>query len=204
MGGMKATQILRFGTRNRRRNLPGAPARRRGESDFVRAFERAYLKRFCVGGVGGREFEMFNYGIADFVWIAWRGKSHPEEATALTAEKIQQRLQKHLLTAFELKLRDWRRGLSQAYRYRYFADRAIVVLPPQAGRRARGNVSMFRRLKVGVWSFDKTTGKIHPIFTPTRTKARNAAAKEKAIELITRRLDFSKFLESRNAISHRL
>jgi hypothetical protein len=201
---MKATQILRFGARNPRRNLPGTQARRRGEADFVRAFERAYLQRFCARGVGGREFEMFNYGIADFVWVAWRGKSHPEEATALTVEKIQQRLLKHLLTAFELKLRDWRRGLSQAYRYRYFADRAIVVLPPQAARRARAHMSMFRRLKVGVWSFDKTTGKIHPIFTPIRMKARNAVAREKAIELITRQLDFGKFLESRDAVSHRL
>lgn len=200
---MKATQILRFGTRNRRRNLPGAAARRRGEADFVRGFEAAYLQRFCARGIGGREFEMFNYGIADFVWVAWRGKAHPEEATALTVEKIQQHLQKHLLSAFELKLRDWRRGLSQAYRYRYFADRAILVLPPQAARRARANVSMFRRLKVGVWSFDMTTGKIHPIFTPTRTKARNGVAREKAIQLITRRLDFGKFLESRDAISHR-
>lgn len=201
---MKATQILRFGTRNRRRNLPGAAARRRGEADFVRGFERAYLQRFCARGVGGREFEMFNYGIADFVWVAWRGKSHPEEATALTVEKIQQRLLKHLLTAFELKLRDWRRGLSQAYRYRYFADRAIVVLPPQAARRARAHVSMFRRLKVGVWSFDKATGKIHPIFTPTKTKAHNAVAKEKAIELITRRLNFGKLLESRDTGRYRL
>ena len=201
---MKSTQILRFGTRNRRRNLPGAAARRRGEADFVLAFERAYIQRFCARGVGGREFEMFNYGIADFVWIAWRAKSHPAEATALAMEKIQQHLQKHLLTAFELKLHDWRRGLSQAYRYRYFADRAIVVLPPQAARLARANVSLFRRLKVGVWSFDKTTGKIHPIFTPAKTKARNAVAREKAIQLITRRLDFGKLLKSGDAIIHRL
>jgi hypothetical protein len=201
---MKATQILRFGSRNPRRNLPKMQARRRGEADFVLAFERAYLKRFCARGVGGREFEMFNYGIADFVWVAWRGKSHPEEATAITVEKIQEHFQRHLLTAFELKLRDWRRGLSQAYRYRYFADRAIVVLPPQAARRARVNVSMFRRLKVGIWSFDKTTERIHPIFTPARTKARNAAAKQKAITLITKRLDFGKFLEGRDAVGHRL
>ena len=35
------------------------------------------------------------------------------------------------LVAVELKLRDWRRGLSQASRYRLFAERSYLALPHQ-------------------------------------------------------------------------
>ena len=52
------------------------------------------------------------------------------------------------LVAVELKLRDWRRGVAQAGRYRLFAERTFVALPAE---RVSGTlVSEARRNRVGV------------------------------------------------------
>jgi len=52
------------------------------------------------------------------------------------------------LVAVELKLRDWRRGVAQAGRYRLFAERSYVALP--AGRMSDSLVAEARRNQVGV------------------------------------------------------
>ncbi len=182
-------QILNFRTQNPRRNLPAELGKKRGEANFAGAFERVYLEHHSRSGVGGRYFAMSGFGIADFVWISWRSSSNPEEATALSLETIKKRLNRQHLTAFEIKLASWRKAVSQAYRYGYFADRAVVVLPPEAAKVAKAHLCLFRKLRVGLWSFDSNTGKIRKFFTP-RPQPRNPYAKEKAIELLARRLNF--------------
>jgi hypothetical protein len=54
--------------------------------------------------------------------------------------------------AFEMKLRNWKRALVQAYRYRAFADMSHVVLDGAYAARAIGSVRLFVRSNVGLMS----------------------------------------------------
>ncbi|MCW5547377.1 MAG: hypothetical protein KIT44_00265 [Opitutaceae bacterium] len=173
---------------NPRRNLPPRFSRKRTESNFLCAFERAYRTSVNPGGIVGRDLEVSGYGIADWVWIGWRRRATGEDATAYSLEKLPPSLRIH---AFELKISDWRRALSQAFRYSYFADRAIVVIPPQALRLARVHLDLFKRLRIGLWGFDSDSGRIRRVYTPRILKARNEKAKARAVQLILRRIKFS-------------
>jgi hypothetical protein len=94
-----------------------------------------------------------------------------------------------------MKLTDWRKGLAQAYRYGYFSDLAIVVLPPESAKLARAELTLFRKLNVGLWSFHRATGRILRHFTPRASKPRNAKAREKALDLFGAALKLGKFGE---------
>lgn len=183
---MQKTEMLRFKKRHPRRNLPAPLARKRGESNFVSSFSRAYVGSLASQGVGGKEFALSGFGIADFVWVAWHNKLNPAEATGLSVEQIKSLLTGHKLTAFEMKLSDWRKGLSQAYRYSYFADLAVVVLPPAVAGNAE--IQLFRDLNIALWSFDTTTKLIAKLFTPKQSGPRNAKAKDRATEALGRYL----------------
>ncbi len=184
------THLFDFKLRHPRRNLPPRFSRKRGESNFVSAFAKSYIASIASHGFGGNEFALSGFGIADFIWFAWRHSATSNDATALSLEKIKSRLVRQKLTAFEMKLSDWQKGLGQAYRYSYFADLAVVVLPPNIAKIAKAELKLFRKLGVGLWSFNKATGKIRKLFTP-RSKARSIKAKEKAIDSLGRFIKFS-------------
>lgn len=192
---MNAAQLLKFRQHHPRRNLPAALARKRGESNFVAAFAKAYISSVSPRGVGGREFALPGFGIADFIWIAWRNALNPNEGKALSIERIKSLLIRHELTAFEMKLSDWRKGLSQAYRYSYFADLAVVVLPPGLSATAKGDLSLFRESNVGLWSFNPDTGTIRKLFTPRSRGPRNLRAKDRALDSIGRVLKLGKLFK---------
>jgi hypothetical protein len=187
---IKSAQLLRFRQRHPRRNLPASLSRKRGESNFVSFFSRAYIESVGPNGFGSKEFALSGFGIADFVWIACRNDTNPDEGAALSVEKRKSLLNRHKLTAFEMKLSDWRKGLAQAYRYSYFADQAVVVLPPGPAAAAKGEIDLFRRSNVGLWSFDPATATIRKLFSPRSSGPRNPRAKEKAMESLGRRLQF--------------
>jgi hypothetical protein len=192
---MKTIHLFNSRCRHPRRNLPVEVNRKRGESNFVSAFTKAYIASIARHGIGTNEFALSGFGIADFIWLAWRHSANSDDGTALSVKKIKSRRTWQKLTAFEMKLTDWRKGFGQAYRYSYFADLAIVVLPPDTAKTAEADLKLFRKLSVGLWSFDKTSGKIRKIFTPRHSKPRNAKAKEKALESLGRSLKFSKFVK---------
>jgi hypothetical protein len=176
---------LSSGPSTPRQNLPAAVARKRGESNFVAAFQRGFTAEREGQGVGGRHFEMAGYGIADFVWMDF-GQSG-KRAGGTTGEPV--------LTAFEMKLKNWRRAISQAYRYSYFSDRAIVVLPHATADKAEEQLHVFQRLGIGLWSYEPKSMKIDMRFTPVATKAKNAIAHEKALNRFSRKLKFRKACE---------
>jgi len=167
---------------NPRRNLPASVARKRGESNFQLAFERAYLGAKQQSGVIWQDFALSGYGVADIVWISWNRSE--EGAATLSYEQLRRSLCRNRLTAFEMKITNWRTGLMQAHRYRYFSDRAILVLPPDAAKRATLEINIFRDMEVGLWSFNPKDTLIEKIYTPTSTKAKNSLAREKAINTI--------------------
>jgi hypothetical protein len=187
---MKSVRICNFKLGRPRRNLPATVRYKRGESNFVSAFSAAYIALARRGGIGGREFAMSNFGIADFVWIEWRRDDG--SGTAMSAEKLKSALALHRLTAFEMKLSDWRKGLAQAYRYGYFADAAMLIVPPETAKLAKAELDLFRQLRVGLWSFNSRSKKIRKFFTPRENKPRNKKAREKALDLFAAVVHFRK------------
>ena len=179
---MKGASTIEFRAFNPRRNLPESIRRKRGEANFVGAFHRNFADEMQGRGVGGRHFEMAGYGIADFVWMDYGGDggSHNGQTEAL------------VLTAFEMKLKDWRQACSQAYRYSYYSDRSIIVLPPDVADCAEQHLSFFKQMGIGLWSFEPKTKKIEKRFTPKASKAKNLTARESAIARISRKLDLGK------------
>jgi hypothetical protein len=56
--------------------------------------------------------------------------------------------------AFELKIRNWRRALAQAYRYSAFAHFSTVVLDQAYVHLALANLGLFERANIGLLSVD--------------------------------------------------
>lgn len=54
--------------------------------------------------------------------------------------------------AIEAKLKNWKRALMQAYRYKWFADYSYVVLDNAHAKAAIENVDSFKKLNVGLIS----------------------------------------------------
>lgn len=176
---MPTTQIKTFCIAHPRRNLPAVSSRRRLETIFSKAFERAFLTLDGNLGLGGHEFVVPGYGIADFVWAASRARSGNGNTFATSVT----------ITAFEMKLSDWRRALHQAYRYTYFSDRTIVVLPAKVGRVAKEALPLFKDLGVGLWIFKKDQRKITKVFTPRAKSPKNPTARERALMTLRRKFD---------------
>lgn len=67
--------------------------------------------------------------------------------------------------AFEMKLNNWKRALTQAFRYRSFANMAYVMLDEDHIRPALANIHRFVTANVGLLSID-TDGKINTHYEP--------------------------------------
>ena len=141
------------------------------EDRFAIAFSGAYDRQFCAIHKGttkfnramAREVPVNGFGIADLVTVSWGESAVPT------------------MRAFELKLSDWRRGLMQAHRYRFFADVAILVVPVSKIAIIDRFMRTFKALNVGLWGFDEATGIISQIFTPRPRRPPDRGHHEKAI-----------------------
>lgn len=174
---MNKPTSIRLNSFNPRRNLPGESGRKRGESNFLGAFERHLTSNVFETGYGGRYFSMFNYGIADFIWFIPNRNSKNNNSCSK-------------LFAFETKLDNWRRAFQQAYRYSYYSDAAFVVLPHDKSKRAIASLDLFQAHGIGLWLFDKKNSSVEQVFTPQKTTARNPAARQKAIAAISDKVNF--------------
>ncbi len=192
---------IQFDFYDSRKNFPASIARKRGESNFLRAFERAYFERSQMFGIAASEFALQHFGRADLIWIAWNPSEIDEDFSAIALHK---QLRRRKLVAFEAKLKDWRKGLQQAFRYRYFADKSILVMPADSINAAVSNLDHFRELEVGLWSFDKASGKIAEIYSPNRARAISKQAREDALSLITGKVDLGKICKHLDAVSKRV
>lgn len=190
---MSPSAILKMKFRHPRQNLP--TARKRAEANFVAAFARAYIAEI-EPGIGSREFALEGFGIADFIWIDWRRKKSGE-ASALSLAWKRKMLETSQMTAFEMKMSDWKKGLNQAFRYTYFAETSILVLPSEVANTAANSLVLFKRLNIGLWGFDKRSGMISKIFTPFPALAKNLKARQRAVEQV---LKLSKFDELTNSL----
>lgn len=171
---------IEFGCHDTRRNLPAASASKRGEVNFLAKFEKAYLAELTASNaehLAGREFGLDGFGRADVLFVGWKRSPRDEDFSAVSLKTLR-------LTAIEAKLKDWRKGLMQASRYRFFANRSVLVLPPATTAVALPFLSTFKALNVGLWEFDTSTCRLRKHFTPRMGRPLNAKAREKAVHLI--------------------
>jgi hypothetical protein len=166
-----------------RLNLPEKFRGNDPEAFFLREFQAAYLSSLRKRGVACRDFPLQGYGIPDLIWLSW---NHRNGATALKLRKNPAALHAKKLTAFEIKLSDWRKGMMQAYRYSYFANRSILIVPPSLAKNLKARLNTFHVLNVGLWVFDPQAKKIRKLFTPRLRQPKSSAAHQKAIHSLSR------------------
>jgi hypothetical protein len=170
---MNKPKSLNFNTYNTRRNLPPEIGRKRGEANFLGAFERNLISKVFKTGYGGRNFSLANYGIADLIWFL--PEKNRDSAT---------------LYAFETKLANWKRAFQQAYRYSFYSDVSCVVLPAQKSKPAVANIDLFELHGIGLWLFDKDSTIIEKVFTPFKSCARNPEVRQKVIDTLSAKVKF--------------
>ncbi len=184
-------RVLNFGRVNPRRNLPKCSSGRLREAHFVRAFERSFQKSSSARAVGGHEFGLNGYGIADFVWLEFQRSNTQQNSSRST----QTSPIKSILTAFEMKLEDWGKALAQAYRYRYFANRSIVVLarlrPSAMGHSRADIIQTFKKFGIGLWLFDRRACAIKEFWSPPKRRPFNKKARVEAELILLRKLDLT-------------
>jgi hypothetical protein len=181
----RCPRFVEFGSHDTSRNLPRTAVRENSELDFLRKFERSYIAEELGIAIAGREFALEGFGRADLIWLAWTSDATSNEFTALALKK------RVRLTAIEAKISDWRKGLQQAFRYRYFAHRSLLVLPMETALIASRFLATFKNLRVGLWAFDARTGRLHKWFTPRCTRPMNSTALQKALRVIESSLELS-------------
>jgi len=188
---LKHIPKLRF--KHPRSNLPRHTSQVQKENKFAIEFARQYLEqnRIIHGGTSktsielAREIGVNGLGIADIVAVAWIPRRGRRPSKPRTVRHFLRECSPSV-RAFEIKITDWRKGLMQAHRYRYFAHVAIVVVPPSAASIARKYLDTFKRLKVGLWSFDMDSKKINTFYSPRRKDPMTFEYKCKAVELVGR------------------
>ena len=70
------------------------------------------------------------------------------------------------LWAYELKLKNWRRGMYQALQYRAFAHSVAIVVPSEATKAINSKLRQFRAYRIGVLTFNARTGEIRVLVRP--------------------------------------
>jgi hypothetical protein len=168
---------LSFGNYNTRRNLPDHVGRKRGEANFLGAFVRTVVDEHPTPCLYGRQFAIPSCGVADLVLCTVDGDPSWVRSTTDPVS----------IVAFETKLSDWRRALQQAYRYRYYADQAFVVLPLGRETRAVEDRALFRQLGIGLCIYDPRCEAITILCEPNPGRPLNPRRRQQALDLICRR-----------------
>lgn len=130
---------------------------------FGRAFRVEVNKKLRKNQVFELVREMYipGFGIADMV-------------------AVRQNRNDTFLYAFEMKLKGWRKALSQAYRYKYYSDLVSVVLPFNEAEKASQYLKLFQILNIGLIAFDASRKIIHTFYEPKQELPLSKVANEKA------------------------
>lgn len=107
------------------------------------------------------EIPINSYGIADLIALSWNPKNGRR---IKNVKKINN--YSPTIRSFEVKINDWRSALRQAFRYRFFSNVAIILLPSKKLEIPITFLTQFKKLKVGLWGFDEKKQTIKKIYTP--------------------------------------
>lgn len=174
------------------RNLPGRrPYALTAETRFTIEFAKAYIEQYksihhrsiknkivCV-----RQIAINGFGIADLMSISWAPSKVYK--TSINCDDFIKKY-RPTVRAFEVKLTNWRKGITQAHRYRYFADVAILVLPNELISKSLEYLDTFRKIRVGLWAFNKDSKRIVPYYTPRPISALEFKHKKRALQIIAK------------------
>lgn len=172
------------------RNLPGRKPRvTTSETRFTILFAKAYLEQHRAIHHGttkneiacARQIAINGFGIADLVSVTWA--SIGRHRTMFAVDDFSKNI-RPTVRAFEVKLNNWRKGMTQAHRYRYFANTAILVLPKERCEIARTYLSTFRRIHVGLWAFDAASNQIVLHYTPRPSSAMETKYWRRVIQIV--------------------
>ncbi|NQT93800.1 MAG: hypothetical protein HQ559_13660 [Lentisphaerae bacterium] len=156
------------------------------EDRFADAFAEAYDSRYPwlhsgspkLNRVMAREVPVNGFGIADLVTVSWDIESDTWQTDPLSAEL------RPTVRAFEFKLSNWRKGLMQAHRYRFFADVAMLVLPTSKLAVAEPFHATFQAINVGLWGFNPVSGTISTVLTPRPRMPTDRGHRDKVIQRV--------------------
>jgi len=178
--------IYQHHSHNPQQNFPKSGMKQNPEAKFAERFALAYRDRFAKIHSGTtkwttlfvREVPVFGNGIPDMLALSWSQDPAMQVSTCLDLEKLNPTVR-----AFEFKLSDWRKGLMQAHRYKYFSHASILVLPKHKIKSVESRVDIFRKLRVGLWGFSQDTGAIACSYTPRPIKKQVGKSGQRAIRL---------------------
>lgn len=132
---------------------------------YFRFFKKIHSKSKKSKILVSREVCIYGYGIADIVAVSWDPSKGDIDDLLHNTEEISPTIR-----AFEIKVSNWRKALTQAYKYRYFANSSIIVLPTEKLSAPSKYLDTFKKMKVGLWGFDKNKKSLKRIFTPKNSK----------------------------------
>ena len=127
-----------------------------------------------------REVPVAGNGIADLMVLNWSADYNSLLDSSINLSSVNPTLR-----AFEFKLSNWRSGMMQAHRYRYFSHASILVLPKEKLRTVKTKLELFKTINVGLWCFEPTTGIITRLYTPRPKKQLIPKYAERALKLIS-------------------
>jgi len=202
---LDAFGIYQHHSRNPQENFSARVTRQNPEAKFAEQFALAYRDKFSKIHSGTskrktffvREMPVFGNGIPDLLVLSWSRDREMNLSTCLDLEKLDPTVR-----AFEFKLSDWRKGLMQAHRYKFFSNVSILVLPNHKMKSAAPQIDIFRKLRVGLWGFSPETRAIACFYTPRPIKQQIPKYGERAIRLAAQsfRSQFSPLLKLSQAV----
>lgn len=180
------SDILEYKFHNPQRNFSAKTPRRNPEDEFAQQFTESYYENFLKIHTGTsrkntlfmREVPISGNGIADLLVFNWANDLTQQGISDTALEKFNP-----VVRAFEFKLKDWRKGMMQAHRYKYFSHASILVLPLEKLNQVESQLDMFKKLRVGLWGFSKERGTITCLFTPRPKQQFIPKYGQKAIQL---------------------
>lgn len=89
--------------------------------------------------------------------------------------------------AFEMKLSDWKRALTQAFKYASFAHYPFVVMDHRYVERAKRHIEVFERSNIGLISVDPS-GKTFVHFRPRFRQPYSPSLKKHVDEIVIKEL----------------
>ena len=137
------------------------------EADMVEAIKRAeQIHNFMISGKSMMQEQVAGFfGVPDIIFI----KKNKE---------------KQISYAYEAKLSNWTRALTQAFRYKAFVNKSFVILDHDHIEPALSNTDKFCKANVGLISIDDS-GSIHCHYNPFFEKPYSPRLEEKFNEKIS-------------------
>jgi hypothetical protein len=178
-------RVIKYPVTKPEKNLQIHGAKPLHEDEFTNSFIKVYQKKYLdihsrsikKNTLLIRNFPVAGNGIADILGISW--PSEMEHDFPLISELGNY---SPTIRAFELKISNWKKGLMQAHRYRYFSHASILVVPMNKFKLIRSNIDLFKTLNIGIWFFDPAKEQINNFFTPRPNYSSYKSNIQKAIQ----------------------